>query len=77
MAKHENITSEGSFSAASSAAFGVRSRLQIRTAEQKYEVGYYFSAENLARDRFLRRQMNAEGWVPLPNNRDIVKFDLV
>merc|ERR1719311_769996 len=27
------------------------------------QVEYYFSAENLAKDMYLRKQMNNEGWV--------------
>merc|ERR1719207_187961 len=27
------------------------------------QVEYYFSAENLAKDMYLRKQMNSEGWV--------------
>ncbi|CAH8353537.1 unnamed protein product [Eruca vesicaria subsp. sativa] len=29
------------------------------------QVEYYFSADNLSKDRHLRRQMNDEGWVPV------------
>lgn len=29
------------------------------------QVEYYFSAENLCKDRYLRLQMDADGWVPL------------
>lgn len=29
------------------------------------QIEYYFSEENLAKDAFLRSQLNAEGWVPI------------
>lgn len=31
----------------------------------RVQVEYYFSPANLARDRFLSQQMDAQGWVPL------------
>merc|ERR1719238_317787 len=38
-------------------------KMQRDTVQQQVE--YYFSAENLAKDLYLRQQMAAEGWVSI------------
>jgi hypothetical protein len=38
-------------------------RMQREAIQQQVE--YYFSAENLAKDLYLRQQMNQEGWVSI------------
>lgn len=39
-----------------------------------YQIDFYFSADNLARDTFLRRHMDESGWVPISV---IAKFNRV
>lgn len=44
---------------------------QLRDLQVRNQIEYYFSTENLSRDKYLRTLMDCDGWVPL---QDILQF---
>ena len=47
------------------AAYGITSNVESVMIALRNQIEYYFSEENLAKDMFLRKKMDANGWVDM------------